>query len=432
MKQSKRAARIKNKHNKQNAKIEKKQKNKDVKIIKKEKRETKKSSRSKLSVLVKNIFISSIMLVIAVILFLIVYLLLKFSKLDTVTIDPGELSINKEVEEANFGEGYFNMAIFGVDSRSGELEEGTLADTIMVVSLNNVTKEVRIVSVYRDTLLNLGNGSYNKCNTAYSIGGPAQAISMLNSNLDLNIEKYVSVDFSILVDLIDTMGGIELEIDDYEIDGINAYIPETARVAGVEANLINGSGLQLVDGAQATTYARIRSTAGGDFRRTDRQRYVIEQLVKKLKKSNIFTINSLIDLVLPRISTNFTVGEVAYYAAAYLDFNLGSTTGFPEMVSTGKVPGLGSVVVPETLSSNVSDLHLFLFEDSEYEASSVVLSNSYSISSIASSYTGGVANSNTGYTTNSSTNVSNLGISFTDIIEAKSEEKFDNPEITFK
>lgn len=418
--------------------LSKKQNKKRKKIVKinnkkitKEFRQKKKNTRTQLARIWSRILLGIIISTILTILFLMSFLYYKFSKVDTTHINHDELLINTEVSEADFGDGYFNVAIFGVDSREGELENGTLADTIMVVSLNNKTKEVRIVSVYRDTLLNLGNGSYNKANTAYGLGGPAQAISMLNMNLDLNIEKYVSVDFSIVVDIIDTLGGLELEIDDYEIEAINKYIPETARVSGVEANLINGAGLQLLDGAQATTYARIRSTAGGDFRRTDRQRYVIEQIVKKLKRSNLSTINKVIDLTLPRISTNFTVTEIAFYAAAYLDFTLGSTTGFPEMVSTGTVPGMGSVVVPENLTTNVQEMHRFLFDQAEYSPSSTVVSTDYSIQSIASQYTSGVANSNIGYTTNSTTNVSNLGIEYSETFEVGEVKKFDNPEVTF-
>lgn len=355
----------------------------------------------------------------------------KFSKMETVEIKREDLMINMEIEDSDFGEGYFNVAIFGGDSRKGVVDTGVLTDTIMIASLNNETKEVRLVSVYRDTLLNMSDGSYNKANAAYSFGGPTKAINMLNTNLDLNIEKYITVDFSIVVDVIDALGGIVLEIDEFEIAGINKYIPETARVSGVDANLITKAGEQLLDGAQATTYARVRSTTGGDFKRTDRQRYVIEKIVEKLKKSDLSTLNKIIDTALPRISTNFTATEIAYYAAAYLNLNLGANTGFPELVSGKSISGIGSCVIPENLETNVKLLHEFLFNDEDYEPSSTVKNNSAQIISHAGGG-GGVANTNTQYTTHNENNTSNLGIDANDLTILDDIKKFDNPEITFE
>lgn len=371
-------------------------------------------------------------IIISIVLFLAFFLYDKFSKLESVEIDKNEIMVNTGLESADFGDGYFNVAIFGVDSRDGLVEQGALTDTIMVASLNNQTKEVRLVSIYRDTYLNMTTGSYNKANAAYSIGGPAQAINMLNTNLDLNIEKYVTVDFSVVVDIIDILGGIEIEIDDFEIDGINDYIPETARVSGVDANLITKPGMQLLDGAQATTYARIRSTAGGDFKRTDRQRYVINEMVKKLKKTSLTKLNKIIDTVLPRISTNFTVTEIAFYAAAYMDFTLGANTGFPEIVSTGKISNLGSCVVPENLYSNVITMHEFLFDEIDYVPSTTVMSNSNDIAYRAGNVSGGIGNTNTQYSTHNENNVSNLGNDEGTIIGGSDYKEYDNVELYFE
>lgn len=338
----------------------------------------------------------------------ITYFLGKFSQVEIEEIKAEELMMNIEIEESvDFGEGYLNVAIFGVDSRDGELGEGTLSDTIIIASLNNETKEVKLVSVYRDTYLNLSDGTYSKCNAAYSYGGATMAINMLNTNLDMNIEKYVTVDFTVITDIVDAIGGIEIEIDESEIDAVNEYIAETAKVAGKEGVEITESGLQVLDGVQATTYARIRSTTGGDFKRTDRQRYVIEQIVKKVKTCNLATISTLIDEVLPNVLTNFTATEIAFYAASYLDIELGATMGFPEIVTTGTIPGVGSSVIPVTLESNVISLHEFLFPDLEYEPSETVYANSSVITSRTSWYGTGTANSNTSYETFSENSITN-------------------------
>lgn len=426
-------------NSRENKKILKQNKKANKKALKLERKEEKKRNKienriSKKSGKILKYFVILLGVVVLATVGMIVFTLYdKFSKMEVVEFEKNEIMINTEIEESDFGDGYFNVALFGVDSRNGLQESGTLSDSIIVASLNNETKEVRMVSVYRDTVLNLSNGSYNKANVAYSSGGPAQAINMLNTNLDLNIEKYVAVDFSIVVDIIDLIGGVEIEVDKSEISGMNKYIPETARVSGVKANLISKEGLQLLDGAQATTYARIRSTAGGDFKRTDRQRYVISEIVAKLKTVNLTTLNQIIDTVIPRISTNFTAAEIALYAAAYLDFNLGPNTGFPEIASTGTVTGLGSCVIPKTLQANVKDLHEFLFEDTNYQPSSKVVSNSNEIASRTSGMGGGIGNTNTQYSTHNSYNAANLDL---EILEGDNEEhpakKFNNIEVIFE
>lgn len=294
-----------------------------------------------------------------------------------------DLIINQEVMEQNknidLGEGYTNIALFGVDSRDGSLGEGNRSDMIIVASLNNETKEIKLASVYRDTLLNLSEGTYQKCNGAYSYGGPTMAINMLNMNLDLDIEDYVTVDFGAISDMIDQLGGVEITIKDEELEAFNKYVTETARVAGKEAHKIDKAGTYLMDGPQATTYARIRSTAGGDFTRTERQRIVIEKAVEKIQKADLLTINSIINEVFPQISTSFTLQEILYYAQAYSQYKLVDNTGFPFEKTTDTISGLGSIVIPQDLTDNVSQLHQFLFGDAGYTPSATVSSISDTI-----------------------------------------------------
>ena len=289
-----------------------------------------------------------------------VYVAAQWSKIDRQEVKADDLIINQEVMEQNknidLGEGYTNIALFGVDSRDGSLGEGNRSDMIIVASLNNETKEIKLASVYRDTLLNLSEGTYQKCNAAYSYGGPTMAINMLNMNLDLDIEDYVTVHFGAISDMI-----------------------ETARVAGKEAHKIDKAGTYLMDGPQATTYARIRSTAGGDFTRTERQRIVIEKAVEKIQKADLLTINSIINEVFPQISTSFTLQEILYYAQAYSQYKLVDNTGFPFEKTTDTISGLGSIVIPQDLTDNVSQLHQFLFGDAGYTPSATVSSISDTI-----------------------------------------------------
>ena len=305
-----------------------------------------------------------------------IYVAAQWSRIDRPEVRADDLVINQEVMEKNanidLGEGYTNIALFGVDSRDGNLGEGNRTDMIIVASLNNETKEIRLVSVYRDTLLNLSEGTYQKCNAAYSYGGPTMAINMLNMNLDLDIEDYVTVDFGAISDMIDQLGGVEITIEEEELEAFNKYVTETARVAGKEAHKIDEPGTYLMDGSQATTYARIRSTAGGDFTRTERQRIVIEKAVEKIQKADLLTINNIISEVFPQISTSFTLQEILYYAQAYSQYKLLENTGFPFDQTTDTISGLGSIVIPQNLTDNVSQLHEFLFGDTDYTPSDTV------------------------------------------------------------
>ena len=301
------------------------------------------------------------------------YVCAKWNKINTQDIQADDLVINQEVmQNLDLGEGYTNVALFGVDSRDGNLGEGNRTDCIIVASLNNKTKEIKMVSVYRDTLLDLSDGTYQKCNAAYSYGGPVMAINMLNMNLDLDIEDYVTVDFGAIADAIDLLGGIEIDIQEEEIAPLNKYINETARSAGKEPHQVEESGLQLLDGSQATTYARIRSTAGGDFTRTERQRLVIEKMFEKVLEADLGTINAIIDEVFPQVSTSFTLQEILTYASAYSEYTLGDNMGFPADNTTDTLSGLGSIVIPQDLVSNVSKLHEFLFGTNDYTPSSTV------------------------------------------------------------
>ena len=306
------------------------------------------------------------------------YVAAKLQKIDNDEDIPVEdIVVNQEAEET--GEGYTNVALFGIDSREGELEIGTRSDCIIVASLNNRTKEVRMVSVYRDTVLDIGDGELQKCNAAYSFGGPKQAINMLNKNLDLDIKDYATVDFAAIANAIDLLGGIKINVKEEEIQYLNKYVRETARVAGKKAHEVTKAGNQKLDGVQATTYARIRSTAGGDFTRTERQRLVIEKIAEKAQKSDLATLNKMVDELFPTIKTSFSSTEILAYAADIMKYKIGETAGFPFDKTTDTIAGLGSIVIPVTLDTNVKRLHEFLYDTTDYSPSTEVANISGSI-----------------------------------------------------
>ena len=295
----------------------------------------------------------------------------KLSKIETTKLDPEALNVSEEARQR--GTGYLNVALFGVDSRDNELEKDTRSDTIMIASLNRETMEVKISSVYRDTLLEQSDGTLNKANAAYSFGGPEAAIAMLNKNLDMDIEHYVTVNFNSLIDVIDAVGGVEIDVQEEEIPYICGYAMEIMRVTGKESAGVTEPGLQTLNGIQATAYARIRYTAGDDFKRAERQRDVLTKIVGKLQGASLAQINKIIDKVFPEVSTNFTLAEILEYAKDAFDYKLGETIGFPFDKTTDTLANIGSVVIPVTLDKNVEQLHKFFYgEGDTYSPSSTV------------------------------------------------------------
>lgn len=312
-----------------------------------------------------------------------VFGLSKIGKLQNLGVDPDEVGQNEDMD-ANTAEllkGYTNIALFGLGSRTpGSLGEGELSDTIIIASINNETKEVRLMSVYRDTYLNRADDTYGKCNAAYSKGGPKQAMEMLNTNLDLNIKYYVSIDFTALIKTVDLLGGVEIDVKEEEIDAINGYMYETTEIAEkAEDDSINPyndfitePGLQTLYGVQATAYCRIRKVGNNDFERTERQRRVIEQIVEKAKSAGLGTINSIIDEVFPLIATNIPQTTLIGMAASMMSYELGESSGFPSYRSDARMDGQ-QVVVPADLVANVTELHKFLFDEDDYYPSPTVL-----------------------------------------------------------
>ena len=314
--------------------------------------------------------------VILVVLLVVLYVLNRTELLSKVTYDEEivQESVNELAEETlEVMEEYTNIALFGLDTRqAGSLGKGNRSDTIMIASINNETKDVKIVSVYRDSYLNLANDKYRKCNEAYSVGGPEQAVAMLNMNLDLKIDHYMSVDFLAVSEVVDLLGGVEIDVDQYEIEHLNNYTVETSKVTGKTTNKVKNTGLQNLDGVQATSYCRIRYTQGDDFKRTERQREVLEAIVAKAKTMSASQVDSIVKAVFPMCATNMSVDQLLAIAADGLSYKIVGTSGFPFDVVTGSVGSAGSCVVPVDLEKNVTQLHKYLFGAEDYTPSATV------------------------------------------------------------
>ncbi|HBN56669.1 MAG TPA: transcriptional regulator [Lachnospiraceae bacterium] len=333
------------------------------------------SSRKKAAKKKKRAIIFGVEIVLLLLLVGGFYVVRLFDKFQKPQVEEEDMQVNETItpETVETMSGYMNVALFGLDTRNaGQLGKGNRSDTIIIASINNDTKEVKLVSVYRDTYLDLTNGKYNKCNEAYSVGGPGQAVRMLNKNLDLDIEYYIAVDFAALAEAVDLLGGIYIDVDESEIGHLNNYTVETSKVTGKSTTKLTQPGYQLLDGVQATSYCRIRYTAGDDFKRTERQREVVMELVSTAKKASLDEINSIVNAIFGMIATNYELDELVEMTPEMIGYDIVDTQGFPFDRTPATVSGKGSCVIPINLADNVKQLHEYLFDDYSYTASSEV------------------------------------------------------------
>ena len=282
--------------------------------------------------------------------------------------------------------GYKTYVLFGIDTRGeGSNLSAQNSDTMIIVSVNNDTGEVRMVSVYRDTFLDIGNGTYTKANAAYAYGGPEQAIAMLNTNLGLDISDYATADFSALAEVVDDLGGLDIPLSYAEIVHMNNYCQETSKLTGksytpVEKPETEPEDLEAIvdtyhlNGVQVTSYCRIRYTASMDMGRTERQRKVLGMLFDKAKIAGLSSIFKIMDDVFPMVQTSLSKQDILGLIPTVIGYDFSDSTGFPAKYKFSNIKG--SIIVPTDLASNVTEIHKFLYNDQNYTPSSEVLEKS--------------------------------------------------------
>ena len=339
----------------------------------------------------KRIILFIVEILVLAILVAVLYTVLKADNIQKIKVDEENIvtKVNENVENNESLKGYRNIALFGVDSREGDLGKGTRSDSIIIASINEETGEIKLCSVYRDTYLNLSNDSYNKCNSAYAKGGPEQAIIMLNMNLDLNITDYVTIGFDGLTDVIDALGGVYVDVSEAEIPHLNNYqismVGTTSdgqtftATEGKDYTAVTTAGYQKLNGLQATAYCRIRHV-GNDFERAERQREVIKAMIEKAKQCDVETLVEVVNEVASSgvVYTSLDIKEMLALVPDLPKYKVVAEDGFPkaDYRGTGKLGSDGDCVLALDLVKNVEWLHEFLFDDAHHEASEVVQTNS--------------------------------------------------------
>lgn len=295
----------------------------------------------------------------------------KIGKMQKENIDTTAVGINEETKQEL--KGYRNIALLGIDSRADDYGLGNRSDCMMIASINQETNEIKLISVYRDTyvyVMENGTKRLDKITHAYSYGGAQNTLKSLNEAMDLNITEFVTVNFDAVIAAVDSLGGVYIDIDESEIKYVNDYIDATSESSGVKSSHITHSGRQKLDGVQAVSYTRVRYTAGGDYKRTERMRTVVEAMLSKAKTLNVGQLNSFADTILPKIRTNISSSEIWGLIPKLASFKVTESIGWPydtKGITLDRWYG-----VPVTLQSNVERLHKEAFEQEDYEASDTV------------------------------------------------------------
>lgn len=262
----------------------------------------------------KKIVISSLMVLLAVVVTLILYFNSQLSKVKKVQLPQVDSELNISDNAAKEDEDIINIALFGLDRRAKD--EASRSDALMVLTLDKKHKEVKVSSIMRDSYVNVPGYGNTKITHAYSYGGPTLAIKTLNENFNLNIRDYAAVDFFGLEKIIDSVGGISINVTPEELKYINFYIDETSNIENEKATFVTSAGTQTLNGRQAVAYSRIRYTAGGDYERTERQRTVVSELFKKIKTAGVASIPKEVIELLPYTETSLSNADIVKYGTS--------------------------------------------------------------------------------------------------------------------
>lgn len=282
------------------------------------------------------------------------------SKVERVEIDREDV-VNTGKETSKKYKDVTLIALLGSDF--SEYYETSASDATMILAIDKKNNKIKLCSLMRDIYLDLPQGG--KMNLNYTIldGGPASLLKTVNYNFDLAIDKFVQVDLERLPKIIDALGGVEMEITEDELQHINAYIDNIDKNNGTNTEHITTAGRQLLNGTQASAYCRIRYTAGRDFRRTERQRDVLNALFVKFKDIDLIELPGMINEILPLVTTNLTNGEIISISKDALSMGLSN-------IEQGRFPSDGNIIeagftdmyhMNIDIEATTNELHNFLF-----------------------------------------------------------------------
>lgn len=219
---------------------------------------------------------------------------------------PAALGISPKTQKriAAIANPPINLALFAVDRRDKN-QEGN-SDVIMIITIDQVTKKIKMSSILRDTYVNIEGKGMDKINAAFALGGPQLAIKTINQNFDMDIQDYINVDFFGTAKMIDALGGVEINVKPEEIPYLNNYLKEISIIENIPPVNVNNAGIQVLNGRQTVAYTRIRAVGRGDYERTERQRTVLVALFNKMKGAGPALYPVFMNQILPNMETSLS------------------------------------------------------------------------------------------------------------------------------
>lgn len=287
------------------------------------------------------------------------------------TIATKKVTESKQQTSSNGNSKLETFAIFGVDSRSNQLGKGTRSDSIMVASVDHTTEKVRVVSVFRDSYVDIKGHGLDKVTHAHSYGGPDLAMDTLNRNFDLKIDHYITVNFGNVAEVVDDLGGIKMQVTSEEVKYINHYIDEINKVDKTHSAHITKAGTYQMDGTQAVAYSRIRYTTGGDYKRAERQRTVLMEIFEKAKTKGTTQLMGIVTKMIAKIDTNYATDDVTDLLSYMAQYTIDDSKAVPGKLWGGKIDGVW-YAVPVTLENAAQDIHKYLYGQENYNVSNTV------------------------------------------------------------
>ncbi|OLS02630.1 LCP family protein [Tissierella creatinophila] len=325
------------------------------------KKNRRKKRRSFFRVFLTSIFIFTLLG------FGVMYGLSILNKVDSVKIPKNDtdLGINNDAVE---NRDVINIALFGLDEP--DAENGGRSDSIIIASLDKVHKKIKLTSIMRDTYVDIPGHQKDKINHAHGFGGPELAIKTINQNFNMNIRDFATVDFFGLESIIDTLGGLEVDIKPNEVKYVNMGVRGMNIMDGKRGKQLSDSGLQNLTGRQAVAYSRIRKTGDGDFERTERQRFVLEQVIHKGLNAGISKYPSLLNTTLPFVKTSLSKKEILSLGTFVFTSGIETVEKYRLPLNNylleQKINGV-AYIVPNTLEDNVEALKSFIYDDIKVE-----------------------------------------------------------------
>ncbi|MGL5380682.1 LCP family protein [Clostridium sp.] len=258
-------------------------------------------------------------------------------------------------------DGITNVLLIGTDAR--DLDEESRADSMIIATLDNNNKKIKLTSLFRDTLVEIEGYGEQKINSAYEIGGVNLLLDTINTTYNMNIDKYIVVNFSGFEEVINQIGGIEVDVKDYQLEELNKYIGEST---GGNDCPVEETGLQVLNGKQALSYSRIRKGVGDDFERVERQREVLTKVTEKIYETNPIKYLGVMNKMLGYIKTNIDplrALDMAYTISKFPELAI-EQIQIPvlELVDDRKHEVLGDILVMDE-EQNRDILNSFIFED---------------------------------------------------------------------